>query len=140
MLRSELIRPRIKIQEDRVSTRPIEANYRYLGIAAELVNLFKAHIGQSRGRLHDALRDYEGDSLDYPVIRGLAAVLEARCEFGSAPAIDPSELRTMLFRRGPVTSRQDLFNLVTREQALAETAALLVLQKKFQALWEDQDE
>lgn len=123
MLKSELIRPRIKIQEDRVSTRPIEANYRYLGVATELVNLFKAHIGQSRGQLHDALRDYEGDSLDYPVMRGLAAVLEARCEFGSAPAIDPAELRTMLFRRGPVTSRQDLFNLVTREQALVETAA-----------------
>jgi hypothetical protein len=25
-----------------------------------------------------------GDSLDYPVIRGLAAVLEARCSFASA--------------------------------------------------------
>ncbi|MCB1809202.1 MAG: transposase [Candidatus Competibacteraceae bacterium] len=30
--------------------------------------------------------------------------------------------------------------LKRKEKALAETAALLVLQKKFQALWEDQDE
>ncbi|MCB0195482.1 MAG: DUF790 family protein [Anaerolineae bacterium] len=120
MLKSELIRPRIKIQDDRISMRPIEANYRYLGIATDLINLFKAHTHQSRGQLHNALRDYEGDSLDYPVIRGLASVLEARCDFGSAPPIDPAELREQLFRRGPVTSRQDLFNLVTREQAFAE--------------------
>lgn len=123
MLKSDLIRPRIKIQEDRVSTRPIEANYRYLGVASDLINLFKNHTGQSRGRLHDALRDYEGDSLDYPVIRGLAAVLEARCEFGNSPPIDPGELRHQLFRRGPVTSRRDLFNLMTREQALTEIAS-----------------
>lgn len=131
MLKSELIRPRLKIRDGQVWTRPLPANYHYLTIAGELTTLFQRHVGQSRGTLAEALRDYEGDSLDYPVIRGLAAVLEARCTFAAtslstggndAPA-SPAELRAALFRRGPVTHRPDLFSQTTRTQALAETAA-----------------
>ena len=69
------------------------------------------------------LRDYEGDSLDYPVIRGLAAVLEARCVFGNEPPARPADMRAALFRRGPVTIRPDLFVRATREQAFDEVAA-----------------
>jgi predicted nuclease of restriction endonuclease-like RecB superfamily len=90
-------------------------------------------VGLSRGALAEALRDYEGDSLDYPVIRGLAAVLEGRCTFaspesiltkegGDAPAVSPSDLRAELFRQGPVTEVPDLFSPTTRERVLAETA------------------
>lgn len=130
MLKSELIRPRIKISEDQVSTRPIEANYHYLSVANELAKLFQANVGRSRGQLAEALRDYEGDRLDYPVIRGLAAVLEARCTFTSAtlttgdddPLLKPTDLRAILFRQGPVTRQPDLFRQTTRQQVLAETA------------------
>jgi predicted nuclease of restriction endonuclease-like RecB superfamily len=90
-------------------------------------------MGRSRGTLAEALRDYEGDSLDYPVIRGLAAVLEGRCTFaspgsvltkegGDALAVSPSDLRAELFRQGPVTEVPDLFSPTTRERVLAETA------------------
>jgi predicted nuclease of restriction endonuclease-like RecB superfamily len=72
--------------------------------------------------LTEALRDYEGDSLDYPVIRGLAAVIEARCTFGNDPLVDPVDLRAVLFGRGPATNKLDLFNQTTRGQMLAETA------------------
>ncbi|GIK43136.1 MAG: hypothetical protein BroJett011_69690 [Chloroflexota bacterium] len=123
MLKAELIRPRLEIREGQVWTKPIPADYHYLTIAAELIALFRQHIGHSRGALAEALRDYEGDSLDYPVIRGLAAVLEARCTFGSDPPISPTDLRTVLFQRGPVTFKHDLFSQTTREQLIAETAA-----------------
>lgn len=123
MLRAELIRPRLEMRDGQVWTRPIPADYHYLAIANELAALFRRHVGCSRGIVAEALRDYEGDSLDYPVIRGLAAVLEARCTFGSDPPANPAELRTALFRRGPVTFRRDLFSQLTREQVLAETAA-----------------
>lgn len=69
-----------------------------------------------------ALRDYEGDSLDYPVIRGLAAVLDGRCTFGNDPPIKPVDLRTALFNKGPVTHKSDFFSQTIREQVLAETA------------------
>ncbi len=133
MLKSELVRARLEIQGDQVRPRPLPADYRYLTIANELAALFQRYAGRSRGALAEALRDYEGDSLDYPVIRGLAAVLEARCTFASpglaltteessAPA-SPAELRADLFRRGPVTHKHDMFSQTTRQQALAEAAA-----------------
>ncbi len=146
MLKSELIRPRLQIRDGQVRPRRLPANYLYLTIANELTALFQRHVGRSRGSLAEALRDYEGDSLDYPVIRGLAAVLEARCTFsstslatsasaeftlakegggtsGAGQAVSPVDLRVDLFRLGPVTDKPDLFSPVTREEALAETAA-----------------
>jgi hypothetical protein len=123
MLKSELIRPRIKIQDGQVFTRPLKADYHYLAVANDLIRLFQAHRGRSRGEWAEILRDYEGDRLDYPIIRGLAAVLESQGTFGSEPPVEPVALRTALFHRGPITTRRDLFNLTTRPQALAETAA-----------------
>jgi len=128
MLKSELIRPRIKIRDGQVSTRPIKADYRYLTIANELTSLYRVHVGTSRAELTTALRDYEGDRLDYPIIRGLAAVLEARCTFTS-PILntDPADLRAALFQQGPVTHQPDLFNQTKREQVITSAAVALGL-------------
>ncbi|MFQ6102350.1 MAG: DUF790 family protein [Anaerolineae bacterium] len=131
MLKSELVRARLVVRDGQVWTRSLPADYRYLIIAGELIGLFQRHVGRSRGVLAEALRNYEGDSLDYPVIRGLAAVIETRCTFASAllgtggsdPPVNPADLRTALFRRGPVTRKQDLFSQATRKQVLAEAAA-----------------
>jgi hypothetical protein len=123
MLKAELIRARLEARDGQVWTRPLPADYHYLGVANDLIALFGRYVGRSRGTLAEALRDYEGDSLDYPVIRGLAATLEARATFGSDPPVEPALLRTALFAHGPVTTRLDLFSLTTREQVLAETAA-----------------
>jgi predicted nuclease of restriction endonuclease-like RecB superfamily len=147
MLKAELIRPRLEMRQGQVWTRSIPADYHYLIVAGELTALFQRHIGRSRGELAEALRDYEGDSLDYPVIRGLAAVLEARCTFastlrpirqaqgkpgsgepslstsGNESPLKPDDLRAALFQHGPVMVKPDLFNPTTREQAIAETAA-----------------
>jgi predicted nuclease of restriction endonuclease-like RecB superfamily len=137
LLKSELVRARLEIQGDQVRPRPLSANYRYLTIANELTALFQRYAGRSRGALAEALRDYEGDSLDYPVIRGLAAVLEARCTFASpeptlateesSTRVSPAGLRAGLFRRGPVTHKPDIFSQTTRQQALAEAAVRLGL-------------
>jgi predicted nuclease of restriction endonuclease-like RecB superfamily len=123
MLKAELIRPRLEIRGGQVWTKPLPADYRYLAVAGELAALVQRHVGRSRGEMAEALREYEGDSLDYPVIRGLAAVLEARCTFGGDPPADPVGLRVALFRWGPVTRRQDLFSTTTRERVLADVAA-----------------
>ena len=124
MLRSELIRPRLEMREGQVWTRPAPAAYHNHGNARAQLARFGRYAGRSRGELAGALRDYEGDSLDYPVIRGLAAVLESRCTFGSDPPLKPAELRASLFRQGPVTVKRDLFGPAGRDQALAETAAV----------------
>jgi predicted nuclease of restriction endonuclease-like RecB superfamily len=122
MLKSELIRARLVARGGKVWTRPLPADYHYLTVASELTALFKQYVGCSRGALADGLREYEGDSLDYPVIRGLAAVIEARCTFGNDPPVTPADLRAAAFQRGPVAHKQNLFSQTTREQALAEVA------------------
>jgi predicted nuclease of restriction endonuclease-like RecB superfamily len=123
MLKSELIRARLVMQGDQVWTRPLPADYHYLTVANELTTLFGKHVGRSRGELYAALRDYEGDSLDYPAIRGLATVLEAQGVFGNEPPAKPADMRAALFQRGPVTVRPDLFVRTTREQVVAEAAS-----------------
>ncbi len=123
MLKSDLIRPRLVVHGDHITTKSLPATYHYLDVATDLIALFKRHVGQSRGTLEDALRDYEGDSLDYPIIRGLAAVLETGCTFEREPPIAPVILREALFQRGPVTHKTDLFHPESREHAVAEVAA-----------------
>ncbi|HAI69836.1 MAG TPA: hypothetical protein DCM38_10440 [Gammaproteobacteria bacterium] len=125
MLKSELILPRLKKRRHEVEPLALPADYHYLKIATDLIQLVKAHIGRSRGELEDALRVYEGESLDYRIMRGLANVLVNRCFFGNDPPVKPVELRTVLFNQGPVTIRNDLLNVTTRQQALAETAVQL---------------
>src|SRR5262245_1493231 len=139
MLRADLIRPRLEMRDGRVWTRMLPADYHYLSVARELSALFQHYTGQSRGVLTEALRDYEGDSLDYPVIRGLAAVLEGRCLFGNEPPLKPAELREALFGRGPVIHQQDLFSATNREQILAEAAVTygLTVQQVETALFAD---
>ncbi len=123
MLKSELILPRLKKRGNEVEPLWLETDYHYLQIAAELIQIVKAHVGLSRGELEATLRQYEGDSLDYRIIRGLAQVLLNRGIFSSDTQIDPVALRTALFDKGPVTQKPDLLSITTREQALAEVAA-----------------
>jgi hypothetical protein len=122
MLKSELILPRLKKRNQQIKPLMLPADYHYLQIGNELIQLVKAYVGRSRGELEDVLRAYEGESLDYRIIRGLANVLLSRCIFGHDPPVKPAKLRAALFGRGPVTLKPDLLNPTTREQAVAETA------------------
>ncbi len=60
-------------------------------------------------------------------------------EFESGTAVISSSDRTEL-RELKETNKALARELRRKEKALAETAALLVLQKKYQALWEDKDD
>lgn len=123
MLTAELILPRLKKRKDAIMPLALPSDYHYLGIANDLILLVKAYVGRTRGELADALRTYEGDSLDYQIIRGLFKVLENRCLFGNNPPVNPVKLRTALFEKGPITLKYDLLNSLTRMQVVAETAA-----------------
>jgi hypothetical protein len=144
MLKAEQIRPRIRIRAGQVEPRQLRADYHWLQVAGELIELFQKHVGQARADLDEALRDYEGDSVDYAVIRGLAAVLANRATFDNQPPVPPAELRQKLFSQGPVTSKTNLFQTQTRQQLLHEVAAdyeLVPTQVEaalFADLWEEQ--
>ncbi|MBK8901296.1 MAG: DUF790 family protein [Anaerolineaceae bacterium] len=122
MLKADLIRPRLKMHGGQVWPQSLPVDYHWLDVAGELIALFTNHQGRTRGSWQAALREYEGDSLDYPIIRGLAAVLEARGDFGRSPPVPPAALRQFLFQRGPVMVGRDLFTTTSRETAVAEAA------------------
>lgn len=103
MLKSQLIRPRIEVRGNQVRPKILSADYHWLTVAGNLIELFRENVGNSRGQLDEALRDYEGDNLDYPIIRGLADVLTKQADFGSSPPVAPATLREKLFGIGPVT-------------------------------------
>lgn len=58
----------------------------------------------------------------------------AFCADGKEPASGPREVRTLKDENAKLKRE-----LVRKDRALAEAAALLILQKKFRALWEDED-
>jgi hypothetical protein len=132
MLTAALIRPRIAQKEGQVWTRPLPvADPHWLHVAEELLAIFAAHVSRKRGQLDQALRDYEADSLDYPIIRGLAKTIADNCQFEAQPPVDPPTLRERLFRlaarRGPVVRETDLVYHTTRETLVAQIATELCL-------------
>ncbi len=147
MLTADLIRPRLGQGGGKVWTRPLGVrDERNLKMAADLTALYHDHVGRKRGELEEAIADYEGESLDYPVIRGLAKTLSDGCRFASEPPLEPGGLREHLFlraaERGPVIANPDLLHYTTRDEVISEAAAELGLstQTVEEALYADLSE
>jgi len=147
MLTADLIRPRLGWGGGKVWTRPLGVrDETYLKMAADLTALYRDHVGRKRGELKELLSDYEGESLDYPIIRGLAKTLSDGCHFASDPPIEPGALREHLFlqaaERGPVVARPDLLHRTTRDEVIAEAATGLGLSTQTieEALYADLNE
>lgn len=122
MLKADLIKPRIQVRNGKVSPRLLKADYHWLAVANDLIELVKRHQNRTRGELNEAVRAYEGDSVAYPIIRGLTAVLTSRATFDNHPPVPPVELRAKLFVQGPAGSRPDLFQPKTRSRIIKEVA------------------
>jgi len=127
MLTADLIRPRIRIQGNQITTQPLSPlDLSGLRTATELIQLFQAHLNHPRRELDAALEEYEGDRLDYPILRGLAKVLGDAATFTNEPPMDPSDLRAALFarsaERGPIIDHPDLLHPSIREIIIREVA------------------
>ncbi|HYN89999.1 MAG TPA: DUF790 family protein [Ardenticatenaceae bacterium] len=135
MLTSDLIRPRIRSRDGRIWIALVaEQDQQMLQLAGEVLSLFAAGVGRTRGELDEALADYEGDSLEYTIIRGLAKTLGDCCDWGAdlpGEEFDPAALRRTFFelaaQRGPVTGQPDLLHQADREGIVAEAAAVYAI-------------
>lgn len=129
MLTADLIRPRLRVRSGAITidSLPLE-NPHWQDTAAQLIDLFQTQLGRTMGEWVTALENFEGERLDYIVIRGLAKVLSdaATLETRQTP-LPPSELRRMVFARGPVLAegQADLFHPLTRAALLDEIAESL---------------
>src|ERR1700759_4900021 len=69
----------------------------YLEMANDLIAIFVEHEGERRAELDRELDEYVGTGTDYRILRGLIKLLLDECEFETASAVLPSEIRRALF-------------------------------------------
>jgi predicted nuclease of restriction endonuclease-like RecB superfamily len=100
--------------------------------AEEMLSIFRTGTSRMRGELEAAVEEAFGDSPEQLVHRGLAKLLEDRCDFEVTSSLPPLQIREVVFR---VAARRRLAagDLLTnpvfdREGALLEAAAELQLQ------------
>jgi predicted nuclease of restriction endonuclease-like RecB superfamily len=67
-------------------------------VAEQMLELFRAQVGRTRGELEDDLRETFGDDPGQLVHQGLAKLLEDRCEFEVVSGQPPEKLRAAVFR------------------------------------------
>jgi predicted nuclease of restriction endonuclease-like RecB superfamily len=65
--------------------------------AANLVEIFEAFIGETRGALERELEEFIGTGTDYKIMRGLIKLLMDRCEFETSAPAEPVEIRQKVF-------------------------------------------
>src|SRR5215831_12415571 len=129
MLTGDLVRPRLRRQGSVLHIDLLDVKHAHWQKAAsDLIALLQAHAGQRYGDWARAVEAYEGERVDYIVLRGLAKVLADGATFTPAvSARPPAEIRERLFAYGPVFARPDLFNTATREGSLGVAAKELDL-------------
>ena len=82
MLPADLIKPRLRQRNGELYIQMLESSTsRWQKTAAELIALFQQHTGKSQANWTDTVEQYEGDRIDYVVIRGLAKVLTDNATF-----------------------------------------------------------
>ncbi|MFQ6117070.1 MAG: DUF790 family protein [Candidatus Bipolaricaulia bacterium] len=90
---------------------------KHQGLAEALIQIYQGHIGEKRGKLEEALAALESHRT-FKLVRGLAELLERRCEFEitslTNSSISPQELRGYLFRQGYVTSPEERTTVLER--------------------------
>src|SRR2546423_607793 len=123
MLTSDLAMSRVRGgRVEPFAINPADKNY--LEMASDLIAIFAEHAGERRAELEGELDEYVGDGTDYRVLRGLSKLLLDECEFETASAVLPSEIRRALFLKArlhhPVSVSE-----ATRAQVINETAAEL---------------
>jgi predicted nuclease of restriction endonuclease-like RecB superfamily len=102
--------------------RPVYArlNGQNLELADKLVQTYQGYVGRTKGELEEATSGLERKGYDYRFVRGLAALLDRRCEFECRSVVDPVEARRAVFQlaaeQGVPTTEED------RQQILQEAA------------------
>ncbi|MEZ4659069.1 MAG: DUF790 family protein [Caldilineaceae bacterium] len=127
VLTGDLVRPRLYHRGGQLYVRTLNAADPYWQQTANaLISLMQAHVNQPQGAWQQALETYEGERIDYTIVRGLAKVLSDGATFEPVQTLfTPLEVRERLFARGPAFAQPDLLHPQSRAEIVAETAAAL---------------
>jgi predicted nuclease of restriction endonuclease-like RecB superfamily len=106
MLTGNLVR--VRYARQRIVPYYIDASDpNWLAAAERLLELFRGQEGRTRGELEDDLADAFGEEGGQLVYRGLAKLLEDRCEFEVVSGQPPEKLREAVFRAAAESRRGD---------------------------------
>jgi predicted nuclease of restriction endonuclease-like RecB superfamily len=101
---------RVKNAKDRIVPLWLDtAQPQWLEAAERLLEIFRAHEHRTYGDLDEEIEEAIGDSPQQLVYRGLAKLLEDRCEFEVSAGLPPEHIREAVFqaataqRRSPAT-------------------------------------
>ena len=127
MLTGELVRPRLRQRGSTLTVEFVDTqSTHWQRTAAELIHLFAGQLNQPHSIWDTVLEQYEGERIDYVVIRGLAKVLEDAATFRPIDtAFPPVQMREHLLTYGPVFPTADLFNPQSRTDILSRLASEL---------------
>ncbi len=97
MLTGKLVR--VRFARDRIIPYYLDAtDATWLEVAGRLLELFRGQEGRTRGELEGEQREAFGDDPGQLIHRGLAKLLEDRCEFEVVSGHPPERLREAAFR------------------------------------------
>ncbi|MFC7059922.1 DUF790 family protein [Halovenus salina] len=71
----------------------------YRETASELIDIFEAHLGESKGELESTIDELTVADTDYKIVQGLAKLLQDECEFETVAPVEPREIRQLLFEK-----------------------------------------
>ncbi|MUG93314.1 DUF790 family protein [Scytonema sp. UIC 10036] len=96
MLPGDLLSHRQNGEE--IVPKRLKVDDKTLGMAAELIGFFQKAVSSSQGVLERQLLEFEGDTPDYKVKRGLAYILKSSfCTFEVVSPLEPQMLREKVF-------------------------------------------
>jgi predicted nuclease of restriction endonuclease-like RecB superfamily len=126
MLTGDLIRYRIKGEKVFPLYVTRKESSVYLDICGRLIRIFESHVGKTYGELSCILEEFEGERVDYKIIRGFEKFLEEKSEFCPPRGIDYPALRHRIFSLAqkyyPIVAKPDLLHQTSREQILSQVA------------------
>jgi hypothetical protein len=134
MLTGKLVR--VRYARDHIVPQYLDAaDAQWLQVAEQLLGIFRASAGATRGQLEEEIDDLFGDLPQPQIPQGLAKLLEDRCEFEVQSSLPPDEVRdavflaaakkrqTLMEQIGAAFSRVDILSAVAAEMK-AEPAQL----------------
>ena len=121
MLTSELLR--YQIQDGQIFVVYVNPkSEKYLKIAQDIIDIYVAYLGKTRGELTAALEEYEAYDTDYRVKRGLAKMLEDKAKFEIKCKMEPELLREHIFEYSgtnhPIVTEASLTHTITQKEAI----------------------
>src|SRR5277367_6086117 len=97
MLTGNLVR--VRVARNRVIPQWLDvAKPEWIAAAEQLLDIFRTQGGRSRSEIDDEIEAAFGALQDQLVYRGLAKLLEDRCDFEIEAGLPPEQIRDAVFR------------------------------------------